>query len=95
MSISDAFGGLLTLGYNITVSSQVTKKQTVRNPKAPDTYQYDKYVGVAYQLRSNYTVLPSSRLSEEITNERAVLAQETSRYDESTLYLAVILCSGI
>ncbi|WP_180255233.1 hypothetical protein [Bacillus toyonensis] len=93
---TNEFSSQLTASYNhtITVSNQVTNTQTLSNPKAPDTYQYDKYVGAVYQLCSKYTVLPGSALSKEISAGKAILAQTAFSYDDSTLYLAVTPGAG-
>lgn len=49
---SQEFSTQLTASYshNITVSSQTTNTQTLSNPRAAASYQYDKYVGAVYQL---------------------------------------------
>ncbi|PEL95629.1 hypothetical protein CN602_28140 [Bacillus cereus] len=99
MSFKEAaqeFSTQLTATYNhtITVTSQTTNTQTLSNPKAPDSYQYDKYVGAVYQLDSTYTILPGTELSKVIESGDAVLAQNSFKYDDSTLYLAVTPGAG-
>ncbi|MBG9486756.1 hypothetical protein ABE42_15875 [Bacillus thuringiensis] len=95
---SEEFSAQLTASYNhtITVSSQVTNTQTLSNPKAPDGYQYDKYVGAVYQLKSIYKMNPSSKLNEFLTNGTANLDNraQSFQYDDSTLYLAVTPGAG-
>ncbi|PGA87433.1 hypothetical protein COL93_29425 [Bacillus toyonensis] len=90
------FSAQLTVSYNhtITVSSQVTNTQTLKNPKASDTYKYDKYVGAVYQLKSSYTIVPGPELKQAIANGDVVLAQNAFQYDDSTLYLAVTPGAG-
>ena len=88
---SQEFSTQLTASYshNITVTSQVTNTQTLSNPKAAASYQYDKYVGAVYQLTSTYKAVPQGKLKQDVDSGKTVLAQDQFNYSTNDLYLTV------
>ncbi|AUB67143.1 hypothetical protein CSW12_30295 (plasmid) [Bacillus cereus] len=83
------FSTQLTASYNhtITVTKQVTNTQTLSNDTVAASYPLQQYRGAVYQLKSTYTVNPSSALKNAPYPLK--LAQDIFDYSDSALYLTV------
>ncbi|HDR6248018.1 TPA: hypothetical protein QCU24_005923 [Bacillus cereus] len=87
----------LSASYNhkVVVTDETTRTDTIEFPGVKNnTYKYNQYMAALYQLKSTYNVQPSPTLQKAIDNGKAVLAQKSFSYSDSTTYLTVTPGAG-
>ncbi|OLR24465.1 hypothetical protein [Bacillus cereus] len=75
--------------HTITVTELRTQTQTLNSGTAVATYPYDKFMGAAYQLKSDYTIEPGTGLNSLVQQRAATLSEKSFKYSENDFYLAV------
>ncbi|HHK5537016.1 TPA: hypothetical protein ACQUHH_005590 [Bacillus mobilis] len=90
--VTTEMSGSLTAnyGHTITITNSNTRTHQFSVEKVDNpSYKYNKYTIAVYQLRSTYTIIPSSNLQIFLNDNNYKLANNVYKYNEDQLYFGI------